>query len=292
MMRHLPEYLMEAALLGLFMISACAFTVLLQHPASPVHGAIPDPFVRRLLTGIAMGTTAVLLIYSPWGKQSGAHMNPAITLTFTRLGKVAPRDAVAYTVAQFAGGIGGVLIARTVFGSLLADPNVGYAATLPGPWGAAVAFVAEVAISGLLVLAVLSVSNHPRWAVYTGLCAGALVACYITFEAPLSGMSMNPARTFGSAFFAGDWSALWIYFTAPPLGMLAAAQLYLAWRGRQAVACAKLHHQNSTRCIFCEYQIARGMAPPPAGNQSVPLDIIARVTGSHSDRPLLKEIEG
>ena len=144
MMRHLPEYLMEAALLGLFMISACAFTVLLQHPASPVRGAIPDPFVRRLLTGIAMGSTAILLIYSPWGMQSGAHMNPAMTLTFTRLGKVAPRDAVAYVVAQFAGGIGGVLIARTAFAGRLADPNVGYAATLPGPWGAPVAFAAEV----------------------------------------------------------------------------------------------------------------------------------------------------
>jgi aquaporin Z len=76
-MRHLPEYLMEAALLGLFMISACAFTVLLQHPASPAHGAIPDPFVRRLLTGLAMGTTAILLIYSPWGKSRGARTDAA-----------------------------------------------------------------------------------------------------------------------------------------------------------------------------------------------------------------------
>jgi aquaporin Z len=270
MMRHLPEYLMEAALLGLFMISACAFTVLLQHPASPVRGAIPDPFVRRLLTGIAMGSTAILLIYSPWGMQSGAHMNPAITLTFTRLGKVAPRDAVAYAIAQFAGGVGGVLIARTAFAGQLADPNVGYAATLPGPWGAPVAFAAEIGISCLLVLVVLSVSNHPRWAAYTGLCAGAMVACYITVEAPLSGMSMNPARTFGSAFFAGDLSALWIYFTAPPLGMLAAAQLFLAWRGRKAIFCAKLHHQNSKRCIFCEYQTARGMAPPSQGTNPYP----------------------
>jgi aquaporin Z len=269
-MRHLPEYLMEAALLGLFMISACAFTVLLQHPASPVHRAIPDPFVRRLITGIAMGATAILLTYSPWGKQSGAHMNPAITLTFTRLGKVAPRDALAYMAAQFAGGIGGVLIARTALCGLLGDPNVGYAATLPGPGGAPVAFFAEAGISCLLVLVVLGVSNHPRWAAYTGLCAGLLVAGYITFEAPLSGMSMNPARTFGSAFFAGNWTALWVYFTAPLLGMFAAAQLYLASRGRQAVACAKLHHQNSRRCIFCEYQAERGSAARRQGTNPNP----------------------
>jgi aquaporin Z len=267
-MRHRPEYLMEAALLGLFMCSACAVTVLLQHPGSPVSGAVPDPFVRRLLTGLAMGATAVGLIYSPWGKQSGAHMNPAITLTFTRLGKVAPRDAVAYAVAQFTGGVGGVLVARLVLGGVLAHPSVGYAATLPGPRGLAVAFVAEALISCLLVLVVLAVSNHPRWARFTGVAAGLLVAGYITFEGPLSGMSMNPARTLGSAAFAGQWSALWLYFTAPPLGMLAAAQLYLARRGAQAVGCAKLHHQNSKRCIFCEYHRGRGRMPGMSGTIS------------------------
>lgn len=256
---------MEAALLGLFMISACMFTVLLQHPGSPVRGAVPDPFVRRLLTGLAMGGTAILLIYSPWGKQSGAHMNPAITLTFTRMGKVAPGDALAYVTAQFAGAVGGVLLARLALGGLLAHPDVGYAATLPGRWGLPVAFLAEAGISCLLVLVVLAVSNHPRWAAYTGVSAGLLVATYITVEAPLSGMSMNPARTFGSALFAGQWTALWLYFTAPLLGMLAAAQLYLARRGRQAVACAKLHHQNTKRCIFCEHQAARLTMSGPQG---------------------------
>ena len=192
-------------------------------------------------------------------------MNPAITLTFTRLGKVAPVDALAYVAAQFAGGIGGVLVAGMALGGLLAHPDVGYAATVPGRWGAPVAFLAEAGISCLLVLVVLAVSNHPRWAAYTGVCAGLLVASYITFEAPLSGMSMNPARTFGSALFAGNWTALWIYFTAPLLGMLAAAQLYLVRRGRQAVACAKLHHQNTKRCIFCEYQTERLTMSGPQG---------------------------
>jgi len=77
-----------------------------------------------------------------------------------------------------------------------------------------------------------------------------LVAVYITFEAPISGMSMNPARTFGSAYWAHAWTALWIYFTAPPLGMLLAAELYLRIRGAHRVFCAKLHHHNSARCIF------------------------------------------
>ena len=246
------EYLMEAALLGIFMVSACVFVVLLDYPSSPVRLAVPSPDLRRLLIGVAMGATAVALIYSPWGMQSGAHFNPATTLTFFRLGKVRSRDALGYIGAQFAGAATGVGAAWTMLGSRLADPSTHFAATVPGPPGPRVAFLAEVVISFLLMSVILRVSNHERLARYTGLCAGITVACFITFEAPLSGMSMNPARTLGSALFAGDWTALWIYFIAPPTGMLLAAELYLRQRGPRAVFCAKLHHQNDRPCIFCE----------------------------------------
>jgi aquaporin Z len=101
------------------------------------------------------------------------------------------------------------------------------------------------------------VSNTPRLARYTGLFCGALVATYISVEAPLSGMSMNPARTFGPAFVAQMWDGLWVYFTAPPLGMLMAAQVYLRLRGPATVGCAKLDHQNEKRCIFCGKQESR-----------------------------------
>lgn len=242
---------MEAAELGLFMISACSFGVLLDYPNSPVHQAIPDPFVRRILTGLAMGLTAIAIIYSPWGKQSGAHFNPSVTLTFLRLGKIKPYDAFFYVFAQFSGGIAGVLISAAVFGSLLADPAVNYVATVPGAAGTMAAFVAEVVITFILMSVILRVSNNQRLAAFTGLCAGILVAIYIIFEAPLSGMSMNAARTFGSAFSAHTWDTLWIYFTAPLIGMLAAAQFYVAIKTERAVSCAKLHHQNSKRCIFC-----------------------------------------
>ena len=86
--RHWPEYLMEAAGLGLFMLSACLFTVLLEHPGSAAHQALPDPLLRRALIGVAMGLTAVAIIYSPFGKRSGAHLNPSVTFTFWRLGKI------------------------------------------------------------------------------------------------------------------------------------------------------------------------------------------------------------
>jgi aquaporin Z len=250
---HWPEYGMEAALLGLFMISACGFTVLLEHPSSPVYQALPSAFVRRWLIGLAMGGTAIALIYSPWGQQSGAHFNPATTLAFFRLGKVAPRDAAAYVLAQFVGGAVGVMVIAAALGPLLGHERVHYAATLPGAYGVGVAWAAEFVITFILMSVILRVSNS-RLARYTGLFAGALVATYITLEGPISGMSMNPARTLASALGAHDWTALWVYFTAPPLGMLAAAEAYVRLRGRSAVFCAKLHHDNSRRCIFCEYR--------------------------------------
>jgi aquaporin Z len=245
---------MEAAELGCFMLSACAVVTLLQHPASPVRDALPDPTARRVLTGVAMGLTAIAVVYSPWGKQSGAHFNPSVTLAFLRLGKIAPRDAAGYVVAHFVGAVGGVLVAAAALGDLIRDMDVNYAATLPGPSGAGVAFVAELVISFVLFTTVLAVSNRRTLNRYTGLCAGALVAVYISLEAPLSGMSMNPARSFGSAAPAGLWSFLWIYFTAPPLGMLLAAETWSRLAGRAPVRCAKLHHENDRRCIFrCGY---------------------------------------
>jgi aquaporin Z len=204
--------------------------------------------------GLAMGVTAVAIIYSPWGQRSGAHLNPALTLTFWHLGKVRTWDAVFYATAQFFGGAIGVGVAAAALGAGLAHPAVSYAVTVPGASGAGVAFTAELVIAFVLMIVVLTVSNRPGLNRFTGLFAGALVASYIVLEAPLSGMSLNPARTVGSAVHAQVWTALWVYFTAPLLGMLAAAQLYVATRGTQRVLCAKLHHGNSQRCIFqCSY---------------------------------------
>lgn len=256
---HWPEYLMEAAGLAAFMISACVFGALLWHPDSPVHGVVIEGVGRRAVMGLAMGLTAIGIIYSPWGQQSGAHINPAITMTFWRLGKIRPWDALFYALAQFAGGLAGVLIARLVLGGALAHPAVHYVVTRPGRYGVGAAFAAEVGITFVLMMTILVVSNSTigRW---TGLLAGMLVAVYITIEDPISGMSMNPARSLASALPAMDFTALWIYFTAPPLGMLLAAQAYTTARSARAVRCAKLHHENDKRCIFCQAGPALGQA--------------------------------
>ncbi|MEO8185350.1 MAG: aquaporin [Deltaproteobacteria bacterium] len=248
---HWSEYLLEAAELGTFMLSACLVVALVEYRGSPLHPLLPQAWLRRLIVGIAMGLTAVGLIYSSWGQRSGAHMNPALTLTFFRLGKIGGRDAVMYMLAQFAGGGLGVLLATLLLGRVIADRDVNFVLTLPGAAGTAVAFAAEVVISALMLLMVLASSNHVRWKRYTGVFAGVFITLYITFEAPLSGMSMNPARSLGSALCAGRFEALWLYLVAPPIGMLLGAELYTRLRARGHEACAKLQHDARLHCIFC-----------------------------------------
>jgi aquaporin Z len=252
---HWPEYLMESSELGLFMISACLFTTLLEYPSSAAHQLVSSALLRHALTGVAMGLTLLALIHSGWGKRTGAHMNPAMTLMFFRLGKVEAWDGIFYVVGQFVGGFIGVLLAFLLIGRPLAHPNVNFAATQPGTWGTAIAFVGELVISFVLGTTVLLTANHKKLSRFTPYFAASLVGAYITFEAPFSGMSMNPARTLGSALTAHTFRALWIYFTAPPIAMLLASEVYLRLRSASAVFCAKLNHHNQARCIFrCRFE--------------------------------------
>jgi len=219
-----PEYLFEAALLAAFMVAALAFTVLVEHPDSPVRSAITSAIARRLLIGLGMGATAITLIYSPWGRRSGAHMNPATTLTFARLGLVSRGTALGYIAAQFAGGTLGVWLGRQLFGPAVEHAAVRFAVTTPHA-GLLPAFVAELTMTALLMAAVLVAARSDVWRPRSGVIAAACVATFITIEAPVSGMSLNPARTFASAVWAGEFTGLWLYFLAPALGMLLGAAI-------------------------------------------------------------------
>lgn len=245
---HLPEYAIEAWCLGTFMVSACVFGVAVYHPASPA--ASLNGLVRDLVMGLIMGSTAVGIIRSPWGRRSGAHFNPAVTVTFLRLGKITPVDAAGYIAAHFLGGVLGVLTSWFFLGDLLSESAVNFVATVPGRYGVGAAFAAEVIISFLMMSMILLTSNSRRLSHLTPFFSGMLVAVFITFESPISGMSMNPARSFGSAFVGGEWNAIWLYFVAPTAAMLLAAEVFVRTRGLKAVLCAKLDHHGAARCIF------------------------------------------
>ena len=251
---HWPEYVIEAAGLACFMMAAGVLATIIELPTSPVRLAVTGALWRRALLGAGVGLTAVLIIYSRWGQRSGAHLNPALTLSFYLLGKVSNWDAFFYVAAQVVGGLLGVMATAWVLGAWFSEPPVHYIVTTPGAHGVVVAFVAEFSMAFALMAMVLITTNERVLAPFTGLAAGTLLALFIVVGAPLSGMSINPARTLASAWPAHVWLGFWIYVVAPPAGMISAAFAYVRVRTGLAVRCAKLQHDQGHPCIFrCGY---------------------------------------
>lgn len=272
---HWPEYLIEAWGLGMFMISASLFGTLLFAPTSPFPALIASDSARRACMGIAMGLTALGIVVSPWGRRSGAHINPAFTITYWRLGKVAHWDAVFYVAAQFAGGLAGVLLMIPLLGRPFTEVPVRYVVTVPGPWGAEAALIGELAIALITMTVVLNLASRPRLAPWTPYAVALLVATWVTVESPYSGFGMNPARTMASALPADDWTAMWLYLVCPIAGMLLAAELFRFVGGSPGTVaralCAKIYHDATffcaharpqegslPRCIFCRDRVRAG----------------------------------
>ncbi len=224
--QHWPRYLMEGAQLGIFMAVALFLALALEHPTSRLRKAIGMPLLRRFLFGLGIGITVVILIYSSWGRQSGAQFNPAVTLSMLHLQRIQPWDAFFYIIAQFIGGWLGVVLAAAPFREASAHKAVNYVVTAPGEQGTAAAFAAEFLISFILMATLRLVHHNDLTKPYLGYVAGFLLLVYITFEAPFSGMSLNPARSVASAIPARSWKAIWIYFAAPIPAMLLAVELF------------------------------------------------------------------
>jgi aquaporin Z len=249
--RHWPEYLAEAAGLGAIMLVSALIVSAAEVPLVPALGMLP-PLARRAMEALAVAGTVTAMVYSPWGRQSGAHFNPAVTLAFLLMGRVRIWDAAFYIMAQIAGGLAGLLLGCALLGEAVRRPPVMWLTTIPGAAGSGAAFFAEFTGAFVLMSVVLVVGGVKRLAALTGLAAGCLVFTFIVLEAPISGFSLNPARSLASALPSGVWTALWIYLLAPPLGMVFAALV-----NRQAhlprIHCAKLLHDPGVRCIHCEY---------------------------------------
>jgi aquaporin Z len=228
--RHWREYLMEAVGLAGFVIGASLLTVFLEHPEMPVmRGWLGEhPMLRRVPLGIILGAYIAGVIYL-FGKRSGAHINPAVTWAFFRLSKIKFADSVFYTLAQFAGAAAAAQLMKFALGDFYRDAPIRYVVTEPAKWdeSGAAAFAAEFFISFVLMLVCLVAANSSRLEKLVAPITGFLIAVYLIVETPYSGMSLNPARSFGSALAANEWRYLWIYFVAPPLAMLAAAEIFL-----------------------------------------------------------------
>ncbi len=172
-----------------------------------------------------MGLTALYIFTSLWGRKSGAYINPAVTIARFRLKQISSIDCIFYILFQLAGGTFGIWLVYLIIPNLFSNPAINYIITQPGKEGEVVAFVAEFFISFVLISVVLFSEKDQRFSRYTVFIVAVLIQLFISFEAPLSGMSMNPARTFASAFVGKQWHGFWIYCVAPLAAMLAGAEL-------------------------------------------------------------------
>lgn len=245
-LEYSSEFLGTAILL-FFGLSAVVFFFA---SSLPMVELISSASTRRLLTGLLFAGSAALFAISPPGKLSGAHINPAVSLAFWLQGKMYNHDLMGYMVAQFIGGIFGIFLLTQVWGEHAATVN--YGMTLPGQgYSLWFVFFAEVFITGLLVLALfifLGSKNLMKW---TPLMVWLLVAGMVWIEAPISGTSLNPARSFAPALASGLWEFQWLYFVAPTLGSISAVGIYrVLTKGQKNLATCKLCHDPRYRCIF------------------------------------------
>ena len=224
--RNWKHYLQEALGLGIFMVSACFFSALMEANNSSVQKAIPDTFTRSLIIGALMGGTALLIFYSPFTSPSGSQINPAVTLSFLWLGKMCQWDAFFYIIFQFIGGTLAVYLMQYLVGDNLINLPVNSAVTIPGTAGIIPALITEFTIAFLTMSMVLFTSNHPKFKKYTRIIAACLVFCWVVIAGPISGFGMNPARSFASALPSHTWTAFWIYIFIPVAGMIAAAEFF------------------------------------------------------------------
>src|SRR5215469_9807139 len=247
---HWREYLMEAVELATLMFFICSFGTLIYSNDSPLNDWALSNVAKSFLMGIAVAATTLLIIRSPFGRRTGAHFNPAITLTYFYLGRVHRWDTLCYIAFQFAGALLGVSIAHEVFGPQLSAPPVCYVITTPGGYGQVIAFAAELVLSGLLMGIVLFATNHWSLVKFSPIAVAVITVSYYVLCPSLSGFSVNPARSLSSAFFAWVWQGIWVYFAAPCIGMLTAATIYLRNAGPEKIYCAKIFHDLRSTCPF------------------------------------------
>jgi aquaporin Z len=246
---------MEGIELGGLMLSTSIWGTLVYSDESPFRSLGLSAVSKSILMGTAIAATTLMIIRSPFGRRSGAHMNPSVTLAFLWLGRVHRWDAAWYIVAHFIGATAGVLAARQILGLRLADSSVQYMVTVPGEHGNAITFLGEFLLSAVLMAAVLYSSNHRRLVRFTPTFVAIITILFFVLSPSKSGFSVNPARTFSSALFAGTWQGVWIYFAAPCLGTLSAAALYIKSVGWNRVYCAKVFHDMRSTCPFrCQFE--------------------------------------
>jgi aquaporin Z len=235
---HLVEWGCEFAGTALLLIGGLSAVCFDFGPGTPLHGVSDS--LRLLITGLLFAGTGSLIAISPFGRRSGAHINPVVTLAFWTQGKVHPHDVVGYLLAQLSGAIAGAAIVRLLWQHHATVLAVG--ATAPGHGLNDIeAALVEALMTAILVLTILFMTSSPRTARWTPLVLWLLIATLVWRGATYTGTSLNPARSLGPALIAPMWSHYWVYVAGPLLGGAIAVAVFADFR-HQHVLTAKLFH--------------------------------------------------
>jgi aquaporin NIP len=206
-----------------------AFALVFAGCGAAVTDARYDGALGTLGVGLVFGLVIMVMVYAT-GHLSGAHINPAVTIAFTLTRHFPPRDASAYVVAQVAGAVAGALLLLAVW----PDQPGELGATLPSV-GAGSAFAYELVLTAFLMFVIMAVATDTRAVgAAAAIAIGGTVGLDALFGGPVTGASMNPARSFGPALAAGQWQDFWIYVAGPVAGAGLGALAYQLVRGDTA----------------------------------------------------------
>ena len=232
---------------ALLVLGGLSVVIVTFGDGSPMPRLVPSEPLRMTLSAFLFGTVGSAIALSWVGRESGAHINPAVTMGFWLMQKLDLRAAAGYIVAQLLGAWLGAL-PLLAWGSM--GRSVLFGATVPGEgYSTAVVLMGEVVTTfGLIAtLCVFLGFRHLRR--YTPLVIPFLYAVMVPLEAHISGTSTNPARTFGPAVISGRWDGWWIYWVGPMVGTLIAIAVCISIVRRIEVA--KLYHfENDRRRLF------------------------------------------
>lgn len=205
---------------GLLLLIGLSSVIFMFADGSPFVALVPSLTLRRVLNGFLFGSVGASIALSPIGKTSGAHINPIVTMGFWLMGKLTGRSAIGYVVAQLCGAVLGSL-PLLLWGSM--GRSMAYGVTLPGKgYSIPVVILGEVATTFCLIVYLCVFLAFHRLRNYTPFLIPVLFAIMVPIEAGISGISVNPARSFGPSVISGVWTGWWIYWIGPLIGGLPA----------------------------------------------------------------------
>jgi aquaporin Z len=238
---HLIEWACEFSGTALLLIGGLSAVCLDFGPGSPLDGLSHSD--RLLVTGLLFAGSGSLIALTPFGRRSGAHLNPVVTLGFWSQHKVHPHDVAGYIGAQVLGAIAGAAIIKLLWGRRASAVHLG--ATMPGHGLSDLqAVLVEAGMTAALVLAILLMTSGARTARWTPMVLWILIAALVWQGASYTGTSLNPARSLGPALLAHELSDYWIYVAGPLLGGAIAVGVFALFRDLHVLT-AKLFHDPS-----------------------------------------------